>query len=373
MYKKIAGGIAILAVAAIAALNMNVNNLNGFFRDISLSDIEALALQEYLMPASCNSTTPTYIDSTGQVILLPASYGNNKDCYVRIAVPNLAKNYLRVTVTCSTELDRDFLTVYAVDDTWNILSTELCISGSKTVSIVTSGTNGKLLLRFKSDGTISGANGYGGFVVQWELCAYATPDLYTNNGYFAGKVGIGTTSPLSALHVEGDAYIPSGKFYKMGSSTASRLWLSHTSSSGGVVNYAPNLYFKSGSSAVDAVAFLANGNVGIGTSNPDQKLTVKGKIHAEEVILDANVPFPDYVFSPWYNLMPLKEVEKFVKENNHLPDIPSAGEVAEKGLGLGEMQIKLLQKIEELTLHAIEQGKAIEELKKEINELKDTR
>lgn len=105
------------------------------------------------------------------------------------------------------------------------------------------------------------------------------------------------------------------------------------------------------------------GNIGIGTTNPDQKLTVKGKIHAEEVIIDLNVPLADYVFKPEYKLMPLDELEQFVKTNNHLPEIPSASEVEKDGLSLGEMQNKLLQKIEELTLYTIELKKEVDQLK----------
>jgi len=104
----------------------------------------------------------------------------------------------------------------------------------------------------------------------------------------------------------------------------------------------------------------ADGNVGIGTIAPDQKLTVKGKIHAEEVIIDLDVPLADYVFHPDYSLMPLHKVEQFVKTNRHLPEIPSAAEVKENGLNMGEMQNKLLQKIEELTLYMIEQQKTID-------------
>jgi len=112
------------------------------------------------------------------------------------------------------------------------------------------------------------------------------------------------------------------------------------------------------------------GNVGIGTTIPDQKLTVKGKIHAEEVIVDLNVPVADYVFKPTYKLMPLHEVEQFVKTNSHLPEIPSATEITKNGLSMGEMQNKLLQKVEELTLYAIEMRKEINTLKAENKQIK---
>jgi len=116
----------------------------------------------------------------------------------------------------------------------------------------------------------------------------------------------------------------------------------------------------------NSALYEATGNVGIGTTKPDQKLTVKGKIHAEEVIVDLAVPVADYVFSKDYSLMPLHKVEQYVKTNSHLPDIPSADEVKQQGLGMGEMQNKLLQKIEELTLYVIQQQKEIQALKERI-------
>jgi len=120
-------------------------------------------------------------------------------------------------------------------------------------------------------------------------------------------------------------------------------------------------------SNAESIFYLSgNNNVGIGTINPDQKLTVKGKIHAEEVIVDLNVPVADYVFHPTYKLMPLNQVEQYVKTNNHLPEIPAADEVSKNGMNMGEMQNKLLQKVEELTLYVIEQQKQIEELKAEL-------
>jgi hypothetical protein len=115
-----------------------------------------------------------------------------------------------------------------------------------------------------------------------------------------------------------------------------------------------------------------------------KKLTVKGKIHTEEVIIDLNIPVPDYVFADDYPLKKIEEVEKYVNKNKHLPEIPSACEIEKTGLEVGEMNMKLLKKIEELTLYLIEQNKEIkrlkeidekrlieiEEIKKEIKELK---
>lgn len=115
---------------------------------------------------------------------------------------------------------------------------------------------------------------------------------------------------------------------------------------------------------------LKNGNIGIGTKSPDMKLTVKGNIHAEEVKIDLNVPAPDYVFKKNYDLRTIEEVEKFIKENSHLPEIPSAKEFEQNGVMQAEMDMNLLKKIEELTLYTIQQQKEIESLKKENKEVK---
>lgn len=100
-----------------------------------------------------------------------------------------------------------------------------------------------------------------------------------------------------------------------------------------------------------------------------QKLEVDGIIHAKEVLIDTNFPLADYVFKSDYKLMSLNELEQFVQTNKHLPEIPSAEDVAEKGLSIGEMQNKLLQKIEELTLYIIDQNKQITELQNRLKEL----
>lgn len=114
------------------------------------------------------------------------------------------------------------------------------------------------------------------------------------------------------------------------------------------------------------VVKASNGNVGIGTLNPTAKLSVNGKIHTKEVRVDLNLSdWADFVFKENYNLPTLKEVENHIKEKGHLKDIPSAKEVQKKGIYLGYMNAKLLQKIEELTLYTIEQEKKIIALEKE--------
>lgn len=122
-----------------------------------------------------------------------------------------------------------------------------------------------------------------------------------------------------------------------------------------------------------------NGKIGIGTTTPDELLTVKGKIHTQEVLVDLDgAVAPDYVFEkyfngfskafPEYELISIKELENFLKENKHLPNVPSAKEMEEKGIPLKEMNLILLQKIEELTIYIIEQQKEIEILKEKISD-----
>ena len=111
-----------------------------------------------------------------------------------------------------------------------------------------------------------------------------------------------------------------------------------------------------------------NGNIGINTTDLDKKLNVNGTIKAEKLILD-NVS-ADFVFSDNYDLRPLEEVDAFIRENRHLPEIPSADEFRDLEVGVGETQQMLLQKIEELTLYTIEQKKEIDALKQEVRNLK---
>ncbi|WP_165041753.1 hypothetical protein [Dysgonomonas sp. ZJ709] len=112
------------------------------------------------------------------------------------------------------------------------------------------------------------------------------------------------------------------------------------------------------------------GNIGIGVADPQNKLEVNGTIRCAEVKIQA-VPWSDFVFAKDYELPSLEEVEAHIKEHKHLPDVPSEAQVKEEGINIGEMQAKLLQKIEELTLYVIEQDKTIKEQSKLINKLQE--
>lgn len=113
------------------------------------------------------------------------------------------------------------------------------------------------------------------------------------------------------------------------------------------------------------VLFLkVDGRVGIGTNSLSDgfKLTVAGGINAQKILITETAG-ADFVFENEYYLMPIKDLDRFIKSNKHLPDVPSAKEMEENGIDMGEFQILLLQKVEELSLYIIQQQKEIEDLK----------
>ncbi|MHC0446339.1 hypothetical protein ACWA1F_13095 [Flavobacterium sp. 3-218] len=124
-----------------------------------------------------------------------------------------------------------------------------------------------------------------------------------------------------------------------------------------------------GGMCTNRFTIMDNGNVGIGMIVPNHKLDVNGTIHSKEVKVDMT-GWSDFVFKKEYNLPTLEEVEKHIAEKGHLENIPNEEEVLKNGINLGEMNAKLLQKIEELTLYSIQQNKKIEEQSKEIESLK---
>jgi len=132
------------------------------------------------------------------------------------------------------------------------------------------------------------------------------------------------------------------------------------------------LYFKGHSADKSGyIIFTQNGHVGIGTLDATHRLNVKGTIRAEEIIVETFGA--DFVFESDYRLKPLSEVKVHIEENKHLPDIPSAAQMQENGVGISELSTKLLQKVEELTLYAIQQNEMIEKLNKRIEELEESK
>lgn len=139
---------------------------------------------------------------------------------------------------------------------------------------------------------------------------------------------------------------------------------------------APDQYVNSNGLSRSGTAFFDapglnyfNGDVSIGTIDPKgYKLAVAGSMIAESIKVKLAATWPDYVFARDYTLEPLEETERHIKEKGHLPGIPSAEEVKTNGVDLGEMNAKLLQKIEELTLHLIDQNKLIQTQQKLIEQ-----
>ncbi len=175
------------------------------------------------------------------------------------------------------------------------------------------------------------------------------------------NVGIGTTRPHSKLHIQANANTSgnpnNAQFFITGeTSSEKRLSLAYNTSS----NYA-ELQSQAYSGVYTPISFNPNGgDVAIGTTDPKgYKLAVAGKIRATEIKVEV-LPWSDFVFEATYKLPTLQATEQFIKANKHLAEIPSAAEVAKDGINLGEMNAKLLQKIEELTLHMIDFNKKME-------------
>jgi hypothetical protein len=240
------------------------------------------------------------------------------------------------------------------------------------------GSNGRNAIVFSSNYvTASGQNvgdiGTEQFSIQHEQLSNSVGFLSSTKGNVpvlmmtqSGNIGLGTTSPVSIFDIQGQVGVSALRL--QGGYPYGAYYLDATSYliAGQGVGYSFNL--KNGGFSSNNVLTFFNDKVGIGTPNPDARLTVNGKIKAEEIEVVVDVP-ADYVFEADYKLMPLSEVSDYIKQNKHLPNVPAAEELKREGWQVGEMNNKLLEKIEELTLYILQIKEEQEKLSQRVTNL----
>ena len=208
-------------------------------------------------------------------------------------------------------------------------------------------------------------------------------------GYQAGRSNIIGTGNVFIGKDAGYSETGSDRLYIDNSSTSTPLVFGNFSSNQVGINSLPNTthaltvggtLYTSGT--IYATGLLVNGasvddwtnaganlnytagmiSIGTATAPAGYKLAIGGKVVCEEVVVKLQANWPDYVFETDYQLPTLEELQLFIAEHKHLPGIPAANEVTTNGVSLGDMNAKLLKKIEELTLYLIDQDKRLKEL-----------
>jgi hypothetical protein len=260
----------------------------------------------------------------------------------------------------------------------------ITVTNRLDVGIGTTSPNAKLHVLgnalFSNDVNVGGTLQIGSSTL---TCANNKLSFNASNGYtFNSTYGnidfnVNNSTRLSFRGNDGgNIYIPFNVNLTFGSEIGDgfdRLRILHTGIHG-YIDYKDNLHFRADKNWISALTLYGNGSVGVGfgtTYNAGQylnmgyKLAVNGGIICEEVKVIVDVPDADYVFEEDYQLPSLTEVENFIKENKHLPNIPSAEEFKTNGYKVGDMDEMLLRKIEEMTLYIIELQKQIDELKQQ--------
>ncbi len=267
--------------------------------------------------------------------------------------------------------------------------------GTKVTAVLGDGYNQYTCFGSPRGGMIRGSNeGY--LILGGNPNGYGNHNVYINRytsnanvimTASSGKVGIGIDDPKEKLHIAGAV---------RGTGTAGQLMIRTDSgyvyvgpTTKTTMNFNTNLsryvfdkpiFNSSGAFSANnsnltlqtnfsprLTILRNNGYVGIGTTNPTYHLDVNGTIRANEIIV--NSASADFVFAEDYNLRSLSEVQQFIQEHKHLPEIQSAEQMEKNGVSVNELQIQLLQKIEELTLYLIQQQQVLSQQEQTIQEL----
>lgn len=281
-------------------------------------------------------------------------------------------------------------------------------TSSAALHLTSNPTGGHHYALFSTGASGSSGQGGGGRFVLYDYTAASNRLIVDDRGYVGvGLHGSYTLTPFVKFHVHDGSIKLSGTdpvhgapniFWggNLGASVAGEWGLEYNSGMGGLNFWRP---FGSSAGLVNNVLFLGNNNmIGIGTASPDGKLTIKqttgtvstpenalnikdingttnfrvktsGYVYARDITVMVGT-FPDYVFAPGYQLMPLNELGQYVTVNRHLPGFPTAAEVDQNGLSLGETNRLLVEKVEELTLYTISLQQQLDALNQQMAELK---
>lgn len=344
---------------------------------IAAKMVDASSSGYYLDPASnsnLNTLDANYLDIRS---------GNGK------GIRFWNSNYYKIHMGNSSEYRYGPVTDYSIKNNMNNAANRGWTWGaSGSTPIAAINTQGKLQIKsdFTSEGNIYGKSvnsqysnlyRFGGIYFTWDSDSYGTNIHHsirsTDNNSYSDDL---TMNSFGHLRFNFDSNSNGTNVFQIGhESTGTGNTLFHLNESGqlGLGTTSPVSGFK-----LDVNGNInARGLVSIGgatlPSSPAGVLYVDGASYFTDINVKAVNAWPDYVFSKTYKLRTLKETEEFIEENSHLPEVPSAKEIEEDGIDVAEMNTILLKKIEELTLHLIDQNKQLEELSDKVKSLESNK